>query len=551
MSWQDSFQPTSQGWQSSFQPEQASTSSISEDVAKSTGSGLGTVAMDMANPLGFAKQAGNFVLGNALTGSGGLYEAAGGEVPLSIANWMRNPLPESQTDQIAKQIIPAAVQAKTGMDMNYQPQTGIGEATKTAISSIPLLAGGEGSIPQLMMRASGIGLGSETGGQIAQGLGAGENGQQVGKLIGGGIGGFTPEALEAAKPAPLLPISDAIKQNLLNQNPDVRTYAGEDLGQKLSGAEQNAYINKNQAYEIAKPAAQQATLAPNHVNDLATAIEQKTQSFDPTIVKNATGIQNIVDNLRNKLGDSNELNPITMTSKGPQPVSWADVDQTRQKLYNLPKSTDADAAVRAQALSAYHDFTNNLLQKGLIDGDPSALNLLKDANSKNAQYFKQFDANKAISNFIDKQGGIDSVAPETLLDQFTKVGQAGFDNVRAAKEVLGDDASPILKQGYLNKIRSTSMDANGEIVPAKLQTSINTLLQKNPTLSKFIFTSEEIDGLNGISNAAGRYAKNGAQPGVIGKVISHIPIAKSIFAPAINSAAKAKMMNNISNPRMQ
>lgn len=549
--WQDSFQPVQQGWQDSFQPDQPPAPSIVEDVGKSAGSGAASIAMNALNTLGFIKNAGNYVLGNALTGAGGLYEAAGGEVPLSTAQWMRNPISggSDATSVMQNQILPAVVQAKTGMNMNYQPQTGLGQAVKTGLESLPMIAGGESSIPNTMLRAAGIGLGSETGGQIAQAAGAGENGQQAGQLLGGIGGAMLPEV----RPAPPMNIPDTIKQNLFNGSPDVRTYAGEELGQKLSGAEQNAYINKNLAYDAAAEPSNQVTLAPNHVNNLANSIEESTQGFNPDVVKNVGGVQKIIDSLREDMGSNSDVNMVTQMSKGQNPLTWARIDNARQQIYNLPKVSDSDAAVRANALSAYHNFTNDLLQKGIVDGDPSALNLIKEANSQNAAYrqgFKGKDANNAISNFIQKQGGIDSVSPEALLDTFTKVGQAGFDNVRAAQQVLGDEATPLLKQGYLDKLRAASVDQNGEFVPAKLQKNINTLITKNPNLVKSVFTPEELQGLQGISNVASRYTK-GPSKGMIGSVITKIPIAREIFGGAIENNAKTKMMNNIKNPRVK
>lgn len=340
--------------------------------------------------------------------------------------------------------------------------------------------------------------------------------------------------------APALTISDAIKQNLLEQNPDIRTYAGEDLGQRISGAEQNAATNKDQAYQAANPVLAQATVPKTAATNFTDTLNGIANKYDPDLVPASKAVTKYA----NEFASDNTNSP----------VSLADYETLRQKLNNIPTTDSKTASLVGQAKGALDDHLNDMAAQGIINGDPSALKLITDARAKNAEWRSQFtgdQANNAIKGFIEKQGGIDSVAPETLLDQFTRVGQAGFDNVRAAKQVLGDDAAPILKQGYLNRVRSTSVDANGEIVPKKLQTSINTLLQKNPTLSKFIFSSEELEGLQGISNTAARYAKTGAQPGVIGKVVNKIPIASELFGPTIKARAQTKMMQNISNPRMQ
>lgn len=529
-----------------------------EDVGKSAAAGLAKDAGYLVNPMGLVRQIAAPVVGGATRLAGAAYEGMGGELPLGIAKWMTNPLGDGSDPNsiIQNQILPALVQEKTGMNMNYQPQTDFGKATNIGVQALPYMMGGGMSIPEVMARAAGIGAGSQLGNAGARSMGFGDKGQEVGSVLGGSAGAFLPEGVQAYQSLPQeaanysknplfnnadrtppnIPISDAIKQNLLNQNPDVRTYAGEDLAQKLSGAEQNAYTNKEQAYQAANPMLSQATIAKPQTIDFTDKLNAIVGKYDPDLVPAAKSVAKYAD----EFGSDNSTQPTTL----------ADYEALRQKLNKIPVKDSPTASLVSEAKGTLDDHLNDMASQGLVNGDPAVLKTITDARAKNAtwrQQFKSSQANSAIRNFIDKQGGIDSVAPETLLDQFTAVGQKGFDNVRAAQDVLGPDAAPILKQGYLNKIRQASVDANGEIVPGKLQTHINALLQKNPTLSQFVFSPEELQGLQGISNTAGRYIK-GAKPGVLGTVVSHIPIAKHIFAPFIESAAKAKMIKNINNP---
>jgi len=326
-----------------------------------------------------------------------------------------------------------------------------------------------------------------------------------------------------------------IKNTLLAQNPDVRTYAGEQLGQKLQGAEQAAYTAKNEAYKAAEEPSKNLMIGNNAVSDLTTSLANATEGFNPRVVNNVNGIQDTIDAL-NKDAKAGQ-------------ISWARIDQARQELYNLPKSNDAEAAVRGKALSAYHDYANKILDDGLIQGDTQAIDLVKQANAKNALWRQQFtgkDANNAIRTFIENQGGSEQIAPENLLDMFTRVGQVGLDNVKAAKDVLGDDAIPLLKQGYLDHLRTASIDNGGNIVPARLSKNINALITKNPTLTKFVFTPEEVQAMNNISNMANRYATGAVKPyGFGAKVASKLPLFGGLVEDLIKSGSQDRMVKGL------
>lgn len=183
------------------QQGQQNQPSAMQDIGRSAASGVAKVGTMLMNPIGAVREAENYMAGNALTGIGAAYQGMGGDISPEVARWMRNPMGDMSQDPnsiLLNKALPLAVQSETGMNMNYQPQTGMGRATQTAIESLPMVAGSGGGALTPVLRAIGIGAGSEGGQDIAQSMGAGERGQQVGKFLGGGAGAMLPEGINAA-----------------------------------------------------------------------------------------------------------------------------------------------------------------------------------------------------------------------------------------------------------------------------------------------------------------------------------------------------------------
>lgn len=507
--WQDSFQPVQsqlQGWQGSFQPDSPG------------------IMDKLAAPIDIASKGGAQLISNM------------------IAPFLSDSNVQKLTDSGMYNVQHPEIQNPFVRGVAESPLGAYNQAIYGAIAApvAPIVQGAEDLAKKAGVSQNALDI-INMGGSILGMAGPGDikTNISIPETMANNSKNFISNNAGAAI-GPKIPISPDIQSTLLNGSPDVRTYLGEDLGQKLSGAEQNAYTNKTLAYKAAEQPSKDLSIGNNSVGDLADALKDSTANFNPRVVNNVGGIHDAADALTKDAASGD--------------VSWQRIDQVRQELYNLPKANDAEAAVRARALSAYHNYADDVFNNGIVQGDPAAINLVKDANQANATWRQQFtgkDANNAISKYIKNAGGPEEIAPENLLDMFTRVGQIGLDNVKAAKDVLGTDASPILKQGYLDKLRSTSLDQNGEFVPAKLQKNINTLLTKNPTLVNSVFTPEELQGLQGISDTAGRYAKTGAKPGVLGRVTLKIPIAKQLFGPSIEAAAKTRMMNDIATPRAQ
>lgn len=424
------------------------------------------------------------------------------------------------------------------------------------INTLPIGAAGKFALP-VYGAASGFTRGEQTDSDLLdRSFGAAtEAGANV--VAGKVLGGLANKVANTVLPKKAAP--KELVSTLLNENPDIKTYMGDQLASGLTAAERAAYDAKKAAYGLAEPAMEKLSVKAaqvkhggfdpdipeqmpslqNITTGLKDSVSAAIKDFDPEVVKNRSAIENIM----------NDFNKEAAKGK----VSYDKVDLIRKRLYALPKANDAEAAARASALSAYHDYNNNLLNSGLLEGDPVALKLIKDANAKNAYWRKNFtskEANNAIRSFIDKEGGANEIAPENLLDKFINVGQAGYSNVNALKDVLGDKAKPILQHGFYNKLRSQSLMKDGESIdPAKLSSSISKFLDNNQNLANAVFAPNEITALRKTASIADKYAKTGLKPKGVARVATAIPIFGPMLEQALTAKNYAQMTSDLAKPK--
>lgn len=292
--------------------------------------------------------------------------------------------------------------------------------------------------------------------------------------------------------------------------------------------------------------------APGIVEDL---LLKNRQQADGVLQRNGNRMKEIDLQLKD-IGDEISNRPVTLDK----------IENLRKKLNRLAQVSSGNNAKSTKMLVSdlngqIDDHLDNLLQKGLIEGDQSALVVINDARSKNSYYMQKFagkDANAVIKKYVDEAGGIDAVSPEKLLDMMTNVGQTGLNNVRAAKDVLGSQAKPVLKSGFINRLKNNATEADdlGNILvrPKLLAKNIDNFLDNNPTLAKEIFEPGELVSLRQLSTAA---KQKGKSPGFLGRLTNKIrsnpviPWAEkaSIKLEDINTGSAKSLYNRLpANP---
>lgn len=249
-------------------PVAAAPVSTASDVGSAAASGAAKDASYLVNPMGLVRDIARPVVQGATRLAGAAYTGMGGDLSPETAEYLTNPMPPTDTDKAINAMLP-----------NYQPQTGLGKATKTAVEALPMVAGaGEGAVVPLA-RAAGIGAGSEGASWLARQKGYGEKGQQVAGILGGTEGAMTPEIGGV--------IADSRAANVAATNSaKTATQNAPFLAQKASNINYVEGMNAN---------AENMKQSYNDIYDKASDISQGVMRNEPEIQKNVSAL---LDNLK-------------------------------------------------------------------------------------------------------------------------------------------------------------------------------------------------------------------------------------------------------------
>lgn len=344
----------------------------------------------------------------------------------------------------------------------------------------------------------------------------------------GGVLGTAAGALRGVKKGEKL--AEDIKSPLLQGNVD-KTELGEELSQKLMSKGSVSKTAKDEAYAVADQAGEVATVKGHIANDIADSIDNSISDLDPVLVRSVPSIRKYTNELR----DLAKIDGVN--------IKYNTLEKLRKRINDIPFAADTIRGKQA-AKNAFDASMNDIFKRGVLDGDESALALINEARSKNTYWMQKFagkEANKTIKNFIKTKG--ESMSPENLLDAFTRMSQIGVNNVRAAKDVLGSDAIPLLKKGFLDKINSASKNADG-LDPKKLSDQIDKFMSKNKTLANMVFTPKEIADLRAVSATAKRMGKTG----VVSKVLFALGKRLPFLGDTIKDLAATRTINTLSRP---
>lgn len=243
--------------------------------------------------------------------------------------------------------------------------------------------------------------------------------------------------------------------SLYKGEPKTNQALGEGLSKRLQDAADKAFKAKSTAYDLAIPATKRASISKENLLPLINDLKTSIKDYDPEIVVASKGVAKNIDALEKLL-----------TTKNVKDVKFYTIEALRKRFNALPVSDNASAAVVGNAKKALDNFTKDIFETGIIQGDEQALNLIKQARKANAYYKQNFDskeANSVIRKFIANEG--ENLTDEQLLNKFLSVSESGLDGVKSAKEILGDDAKEIFRNGFLNKIYNSSITKKPVIDP--------------------------------------------------------------------------------------
>jgi hypothetical protein len=130
------------------------------------------------------------------------------------------------------------------------------------------------------------------------------------------------------------------------------------------------------------------------------------------------------------------------------------------------------------------------------------------------------------------------------VDKLTSHSQSGFDAITAAKKALGEKIVPVLKEGFINKIKAHATDASGNVNPEKLAKAINDLL-KNKSLAEQVFSASEIEDLAKMANQALNVKTGGIVEKAIVGVGKRVPLIGGMVEHAADAAKQSKIQKQL------
>lgn len=179
-------------------------------------------------------------------------------------------------------------------------------------------------------------------------------------------------------------------------------------------------------------------------------------------------------------------------------IPWKAIQNIRSQMVNASKSGDTQAQVIRSMREGLDEFVDDAVLKGLVSGDPKALDSLKQARGLWKQYKGILNnPNAAIRKIAE--GSLDGSQVSSLIVGASQVGnkQAGAGIVREIKKLVGKDHQSIseLKRGVLTRLMSDSA-TGGAKTYGKLSSDIMRFTSKDaPELAKELFGQEGLVAL--------------------------------------------------------
>lgn len=184
-------------------------------------------------------------------------------------------------------------------------------------------------------------------------------------------------------------------------------------------------------------------------------------------------------------------------------VKWRELQNVRSQLAKNSKGIDTESAAIGEMRKGLDEFVDDVVMKGLVTGDQSAINELKKARGLWKSYKGILNnPNAAIRKIAE--GSLDGSQVANLIVGASQVGnkQAGAGIVRELKKVLGNNAEQIneLKRGVLTRLFEDTAKGENKTY-GKLASDIFKFTAKDsPELAKELFGDE---GLKALRQMAG------------------------------------------------
>ena len=274
-----------------------------------------------------------------------------------------------------------------------------------------------------------------------------------------------------------------------------------------------------------------ATLRPKSVEEL---------EFDVRLAVSDYGI----DGLPRAKNAMNDIANLSRKSALGERVSVEEVFALRRKVnsYKPGVSDEATTGALGRMVSEMDKYTDDLMYKDLIDGDPTAVANWRKAIEKHREYKVKFDDNKIIRSIVN-----DELTPEQVKNVIIgggKVKAGSATVVKRIKNILGEDHPAIdgLRQEMLLPIVQPLFEAKPNF--RQFTKNVNDLIINNNSMVKEL-SPKSLKPLLDLDKIAKAAIRTGAAPGFeidMAEAMSRVLFGHQIAKAALKVSLATKLI---------
>ena len=276
--------------------------------------------------------------------------------------------------------------------------------------------------------------------------------------------------------------------------------AMETVQSALGEQEKTARDRIREAYTAAREAGGGMSILSAGIGELAAHMRRGQATFGPNV---APQVFNIVE----------EMGRLPKLLPGVKAIKLKPLEDRRTQLSNLRRSSDSTTRAAAQkAINDYDEYMEELLDEAMLRGDKDAVQMFRSAGRLRRKYANKFETDTIVKKIV---GRLDADQAKELSEEFaippdeavnllfSMGGGAKKGATRAVqriKQILGENSrgfTALKEAAFMRLFRSQltgARDVTAEVAfnANKFASAMDSMLSDNPTLTRELFSREEI-----------------------------------------------------------
>lgn len=244
-------------------------------------------------------------------------------------------------------------------------------------------------------------------------------------------------------------------------------------------------------------------------------------------------------------------------------LSARNIDVARRKLRNLGVANAADGKARNIIIREMDQWLDDAVQNGLVNGDPQAIQFLKDARKLNTDLSRRFgdmgigkDVDRIVGRMLQQDATVDELAR-----MIYGAGQVSAPTATRAlqrvKAAMGQGAKPEWDQLRAQVLRSAMTGRGDQPLGVRaIHNNLSELLTNRPEMMKTLFRAEELAAvkrltfsmkplLREVDNRSSGTTERLMR--MVGSTLSKYPLIRTILGP-VQEAAETTAANRALTP---